>query len=51
MYEIAETFRGAGLPGGFHQAAAEVYKRLAGFKDQTEPPPIEAVLEMLLQGE
>lgn len=51
MYEIAETFRGAGLPGGFHQAAAEVYKRLAGFKDETEPPPIEAVLEMLLQGE
>jgi 3-hydroxyisobutyrate dehydrogenase-like beta-hydroxyacid dehydrogenase len=51
MYEIAETFRGAGLPGGFHQAAAEVYKRLAGFKDQTEPPPIESVLEMLLQGE
>ncbi|HEY7492858.1 MAG TPA: DUF1932 domain-containing protein, partial [Candidatus Tectomicrobia bacterium] len=51
MYEIAETFRDAGLPGGFHQAAAEVYKRLAGFKDQTEPPPIEAVLEMLLQGD
>jgi 3-hydroxyisobutyrate dehydrogenase-like beta-hydroxyacid dehydrogenase len=50
MYEIADTFRGAGLPGGFHQAAAEVYKRLAGFKDHTEPPAIEAVLEALLKG-
>lgn len=51
MYEIAETFRGAGLPGDFHQGAAQVYKRLAGFKDQTEPPSIEAVLDMLLNGE
>jgi 3-hydroxyisobutyrate dehydrogenase-like beta-hydroxyacid dehydrogenase len=50
MYEIAATFRGAGLPGEFHQAAAQIYKRLAGFKDQTEPPSIESVLEVLLQG-
>jgi 3-hydroxyisobutyrate dehydrogenase-like beta-hydroxyacid dehydrogenase len=51
MHEIAATFRGAGLPGGFHQAAAEVYERLAAFKDQDEPPAIEAVLEALLKGE
>ncbi len=51
MYEIADTFRGAGLPGDFHQGAAQVFKRLAGFKDQTEPPSIEAVLDMLLNGE
>ena len=51
MHEIAATFRGAGLPGGFHQAAAEVYERLAVFKDHTEPPPIESVLEALLKGE
>jgi 3-hydroxyisobutyrate dehydrogenase-like beta-hydroxyacid dehydrogenase len=51
MYEIADTFRGAGLPGDFHQAAAQIYKRLAGFKDHTEPPSIEAVLDMLLNGE
>ncbi|HSB39496.1 MAG TPA: hypothetical protein VLD13_10450 [Gaiellaceae bacterium] len=25
--EIAATFEGAGLPGGFHRAAAEVYRR------------------------
>jgi 3-hydroxyisobutyrate dehydrogenase-like beta-hydroxyacid dehydrogenase len=51
MHEIAATFRGAGLPGGFHQAAAEVYERLAGFKDQDEPPAIETVLDVLLNGE
>ena len=51
MHEIADTFRGAGMPGGFHQAAAEVYERLAVFKDQDEPPAIEAVLEALLKGE
>jgi 3-hydroxyisobutyrate dehydrogenase-like beta-hydroxyacid dehydrogenase len=49
MHEIAATFRGAGLPGGFHQAAAEVYERLEAFKDHTEPPPIESVLEALLK--
>ena len=51
MHEIADTFRGAGMPGGFHQAAAEVYERLAVFKDQDEPPAIEAVLEALLKSE
>lgn len=51
MYEIAETFRGAGLPGGFHQAAAEVYKRLASFKEQDAVPSIESVLSVLLQDE
>lgn len=33
MREIAETFAAVGLPAGFHEAAAEVYHRLAGFKD------------------
>lgn len=50
MHEIAATFRGAGMPGGFHEAAAEVYERLEAFKDHTEPPSIEAVLEALLEG-
>ncbi|HXH09090.1 MAG TPA: DUF1932 domain-containing protein [Alphaproteobacteria bacterium] len=49
MHEIAATFRGAGLPGGFHEAAAEIYERLAAFKDCDESPPIEAVLEALLK--
>jgi hypothetical protein len=35
MQEIAETFADCGLPGGFHDAAAEVFGRLAGFKNST----------------
>ena len=27
MEEIAATMAAAGLPGGFHQAAAEIYRR------------------------
>ncbi len=37
MREIAEAFESAGLPPGFHQAAAEICERFAAFKDQTEP--------------
>ena len=39
MEEIAATFAAAGLPGGFHQAAAEIYRRLASWKD-AEPPSV-----------
>jgi 3-hydroxyisobutyrate dehydrogenase-like beta-hydroxyacid dehydrogenase len=51
MREIAATFRGAGLPGGFHEAAAEVYERLEAFKDHDEPPAIKSVLEALLRSD
>ena len=37
--EIAATFQEAGLPDGFHEAAAEIYHRMADFKDATETPP------------
>jgi 3-hydroxyisobutyrate dehydrogenase-like beta-hydroxyacid dehydrogenase len=37
MQEIAEAFESAGLPAGFHLAAAEICKRFSGFKDHTEP--------------
>lgn len=47
MEEIAATFQGAGLPGGFHTAAAEVYRRIAHFKD-AETPPLTDVLEALI---
>ncbi|MGH7823821.1 MAG: DUF1932 domain-containing protein [Candidatus Binatia bacterium] len=39
MREIAEAFEAAGLPAGFHKAAAEICERLAPFKDQTDSPP------------
>lgn len=48
MEEIAATFEAAGLPGGFHLAAAEIYTRLAGFKEQEEVPALTAVLSALL---
>ncbi|HLO17673.1 MAG TPA: DUF1932 domain-containing protein [Anaerolineales bacterium] len=48
MREIAETLRAADLPAGFHESAAEVYHRMAGFKDAMETPPLEDVLRELL---
>jgi len=48
MQEIAATFSEAGLPNGFHQAAAEVYGRIAAFKDSEEIPSINDVLQTLL---
>lgn len=38
MEEITATFEAAGLPGDFHEAAAEIYRRLAIYKDATMPP-------------
>ena len=48
MHEIASTFQEAGMPDGFHEAAAEIYHRLAGFKDRPENPPLNEVLKTLL---
>ena len=48
MREIAATFAAADLPDGFHLAAAEVYDRLAGFKDAAEPVALDAAVEALL---
>ena len=42
MEEIAEAMAAAGLPDGFHQAAAEIYRR-AG-----DEPALDSVLEALL---
>ncbi len=47
MHEIASTFREAGLPDGFHEAAAEVYCRMAGFKDSNQPPALKEVMAVL----
>ncbi len=42
MDEIAASLSAAGLPGGFHAAAAEVYRRLAEYKDRPVPSVSEA---------
>ena len=48
MEEIAAAFEAAGLTPGFHKAAADIWQRLAPFKDRTDPPPtVEAVIEAL----
>lgn len=47
MREIASTFAAVGLPGEFHQAAAEIYRRLAPLKDSAESVPLSNVLQAL----
>ncbi len=51
MDEIASTFRAAGMPGEFHAAAANVYRRLADFKTARSAPALEDVLAALLRSE
>jgi 3-hydroxyisobutyrate dehydrogenase-like beta-hydroxyacid dehydrogenase len=45
MDQIAACFAEAGLPDGFARAAAEVYRRLADFKELEGDPPLDQVLE------
>ena len=48
MDEIAATFAEAGMPGDFHSAAADLYRRLAGFKGCKRVPELAEVLDALL---
>lgn len=50
MHEIAATLDMAGLPSEFHRGAAEVYRRMAGFKDAEPPPDLDGVIAALLGG-
>jgi len=47
MEEIAASFAAAGLPDGFHLAAAEIYRRLEGFKDAGATPALGEVTAAL----
>lgn len=49
MSEIAKTFEEAGLPGGFHHGAADVFDRLEGFKDIKQAPGIEELTRQILK--
>ncbi len=49
MEEIAATFEQAGLPGEFHRAAADIYQRIAKFKDADPSPSVEDVIDALLE--
>jgi len=47
MEEIATTLKSAGLPEGFHLAAADIYKRLSSFKNAENLPELQEVLQAL----
>jgi 3-hydroxyisobutyrate dehydrogenase-like beta-hydroxyacid dehydrogenase len=47
MDQIAETFAAAGLPDGFHRAAAAVFARLRDYKDAPQPPALDEALRTL----
>jgi 3-hydroxyisobutyrate dehydrogenase-like beta-hydroxyacid dehydrogenase len=49
MEEIATAFKAAGLPDGFHRAAAELYRRLEQYKDTDTPPSLEEATAVILQ--
>jgi len=49
MEELAAAFAAAGVPGQFHDAGAEVYRRLAGWKDAPTPPSVAEVSKTLAQ--
>ena len=45
MKEIASTLNAAGVPDGFYVAAAEVYSRMANFKNASSTPHLDDVLK------
>jgi 3-hydroxyisobutyrate dehydrogenase-like beta-hydroxyacid dehydrogenase len=49
MEEISSTFDEVGLPGGFHAAAAGLYRRIERFKDAPSTPSLEEVLTALVE--
>ena len=51
MHEIADTFEAAGLPDGFHRAAAGIYQRLECFKDCNPAPAAGEVVAQVLKRE
>jgi 3-hydroxyisobutyrate dehydrogenase-like beta-hydroxyacid dehydrogenase len=49
MDEISATFDAAGVPGEFHAAAGEIYRRMADFKGSSPLPSLEQILVALLR--
>jgi 3-hydroxyisobutyrate dehydrogenase-like beta-hydroxyacid dehydrogenase len=47
MEELAAAFAAAGVPGQFHDGGAEVYRRLAGWKDSPTAPSVTEVSKTL----
>ena len=49
MEEIAASFEAANLPRGFHEASAEIYRKLEGFKDAEKTPSMQEITKRLGQ--
>lgn len=47
MREIAATFREAGMPDGFHEAASEVYRRMANLREGTMSQTVDDILDTI----
>lgn len=47
MHEIASTFQAAGLPGGFHESAAEIYRRMGPARGASEALSLDEILDVL----
>jgi 3-hydroxyisobutyrate dehydrogenase-like beta-hydroxyacid dehydrogenase len=50
MEELAATFAAAGVPDGFLHGAAEIYRRLEGYREAPAPPPLDDVVRAILAG-
>jgi len=48
MREIAQTFDDAGLPAGFHEAAADFYQRMASLKGSSDVSMAQVLTEVLI---
>jgi Domain of unknown function (DUF1932) len=51
MEEIASTFAAAGLPDGFHEAAAEVYRRTPKLEGVDAADALDRIVDALLAAE
>ena len=49
MEELAAAFAAAGVPGQFHEGGAEVYRRLAGWKDAPTAPSVTEASKTIAQ--
>jgi uncharacterized protein DUF1932 len=49
MQEIAKSMAAADLPDGFHRAAADLYDRMARFRDFEDAPTLEDVVAAVIR--
>jgi 3-hydroxyisobutyrate dehydrogenase-like beta-hydroxyacid dehydrogenase len=50
MEEIAASLDAAGVPAGAFEGAAQIYERLDIYKDVVAPPPLDEMIDRVLNG-